>query len=147
MKRAGSYNTKQREAVLRHMISSGGAHLTAAQISERLNAGGEPVGRTTVYRCLDRLAEEGRVRRFVTDGVSAACYQYVEAREDCHGHLHLKCEACGNLQHLECGALDEIYRHFYEEHAFELNVLKTVLYGKCGRCAKKENLNIGGDRI
>jgi len=137
MTRPDNYKTKQREAVLGYIMSLGGSHVTAAQIIRHFDDNGARIGRTTVYRHLDRLTEGGRLRRFVTDGVSGSCYQYAgdETRNDTS--LHLKCEGCGGLAHLSCEALDALERHVSDEHAFRINSAKTVLYGVCGECQRK----------
>ena len=134
MKRAANYNTKQREAILNYIISLEGAHVTAAQIAEHFEKEYSPIGRATIYRYLDKLTESGKLRRYTTDGISGACYQHIDNRENCHAHLHLKCEQCGELQHVDCETLDELQHHFFNKHDFEVNPLKTVLYGKCGNC-------------
>lgn len=138
MQRPANYNTKQRMAILNYIASIGGSHITAAQICKQFENGEFPIGRATVYRCLDKLTAEGSIRRYTTDGISGACYQYIGNSDGCHNHLHLKCEACGEIQHLECGMLDEIQRHVLEEHTFEVNALKTVLYGTCQKCIGKQ---------
>jgi len=33
--------------------------------------------------------------------------------------------------------LNEIQRHVLSDHHFEVNAVKTVLYGKCGNCLNK----------
>ncbi len=136
MSRPSSYSTKHREAVLNYMSSLNGAHITAAQIIEHFKNTNSPVGRTTVFRLLDKLTESGEIRRFTNDGISGACYQFVGEREDCHTHLHLKCEGCGELLHLECGELKNLSDHMRNEHAFKFNAMKTVLYGQCENCAR-----------
>ena len=136
MAQSAKYKTKQREAILEYISMLEDVHVTAAQIVEHFEKENTPVGRTTIYRHLDKLTEDGKLRKYITDGVSGACYQHVENQNDCQTHLHLKCEDCGELQHLECEELEEIERHFLNEHAFKLNAMKTVLYGKCGNCAK-----------
>ena len=133
MKRS-AYNTKQREAILSYIISLEGTHVTAAQIAEHFENKDVPIGRTTIYRHLDKLAESGKLRRYITDGISGACYQYSDNNDNCHFHLHLKCENCGELQHLECDALNELEIHILNKHFFEVNALKTVIYGKCNNC-------------
>lgn len=134
MNRPTNYNTKQREAILQYIISLDGAHVTAAQIAEHFQKEELSIGRTTIYRHLDKLTESGEVRRYTADGVSGACYQYMGIAKSCQDHFHLKCEGCGQLLHLECDALNKISRHIFESHDFEVNALKTVLYGKCGKC-------------
>lgn len=125
-----TYNTKQREAILQYILSLGNVHVTAAQIAKHFT--NLPVGRTTIYRHLDRLTEEGTLRRYTGD--SGACYQYIGSGDCCGTHFHLKCESCGKLEHLECETLSQIEKHVLCEHAFMVNAQKTVLYGKCGDC-------------
>ncbi|MDR1664250.1 MAG: transcriptional repressor, partial [Clostridiales bacterium] len=126
--RPSNYNTKQREVILRYIASIAGEHVTAAQIVGHFAKENTPVGRTTVYRHLEKLTESGELRRYTTDGVSGACYQYAGGRE-CGGspHLHLKCEGCGELLHLKCSSLNDLERHVLDKHAFQINPLKTVL--------------------
>jgi Fur family ferric uptake transcriptional regulator len=137
MTRQSTYNTKQREVVLNYIISLDGAHITAAQIAAHFENTDIPIGRTTIYRHLDKLTEIGALRRYVTDGVSGACYQFVNNHEGCQVHLHLKCEHCNELQHLACDCLVDIQSLIREKHGFSINGLKTVLYGECNNCNKK----------
>ena len=134
MTRPTNYETKHRLAILNYIVSLDGAHVTAAQIAAHFEKEAAPIGKTTIYRHLDKLTESGMLRRYVTDGISGACYQHVEIREDCSNHLHLKCEDCGELLHLDCTALDDLNRHVSAKHAFQVNPMKTVLYGKCKAC-------------
>ena len=129
------YKTKQREAVLNYIVSHKDNHVTAAQIIAFFSQGDEPIGRTTVYRHLDKLAESGKVRRYITDGVTGACYQYND-NENCHSHFHLKCEECGQLAHLQCDALGDVHEHVLTHHDFHINMMKTVFYGVCELCRK-----------
>jgi Fur family ferric uptake transcriptional regulator len=134
MTRQASYKTKQREGILSYIASLDDAHITAAQIVNHFASIAVPIGRTTVYRHLDKLTETGQIRRYVTDGLSGACYQYIEDSNGCPMHLHLKCEHCNQLQHLECETLDTIQKHIHKKHSFRVNALKTVLYGACENC-------------
>jgi Fur family ferric uptake transcriptional regulator len=143
MKRAerpANYKTKQREAILNYIASLDGGHVTAAQIAEHFEKDNVSVGRTTIYRYLDKLTESGKIRRYTTDGISGACYQYAGEsgeKSNCRSHLHLKCEECGKLQHFDCDTLTNLQQHVWDKHAFKVNALKTVLYGKCDACLKK----------
>ena len=134
MGRPLNYHTKQRDAILLYIESLGSQHITAAQVVAHFEKQVIPVGRTTIYRHLDKLTESGHLRRYTIDGVAGACFQYTEQRENCPAHLHLKCEGCGEITHLNCDMLDEIRRHMSGSHSFEINPVKTVLYGKCADC-------------
>ncbi|MCL2045980.1 MAG: transcriptional repressor [Oscillospiraceae bacterium] len=138
MRRPANYNTKQREAILDYIISLDGAHVTAGQIVKHFSNMPIPIGRTTIYRHLDKLMETGKLRRYTTDGVSGVCYQYIGDEVGCYTHFHLKCEDCGELIHMECNMLGRLEGHILKEHSFQINALKTVLYGQCSACSEKE---------
>lgn len=126
------YNTKQQDAILSVLKSTKGKHITADEIYLKLIHQGKPVGKTTVYRHLEKLTADGTVRRFTTGDNSGACYQLSDSH--CNEHYHLKCSDCGKLIHVECDFLDELATHLMGDHNFELDKCKTVLYGKCKKC-------------
>lgn len=130
---AKGYKTKQRETILNFLMENKERHITVDEIVFNLKNRGVSVGKTTVYRYIDKLVEEGRARRFITDEKSGACFQYVDGNK-CDEHFHLKCVECGKLIHLECGHLSEIAEHVYESHKFTIDNSKTVLYGICDSC-------------
>jgi Fur family ferric uptake transcriptional regulator len=131
VKRATNYKTKQLDAVLDYVAAHSHAHVTAAQIVEHFEANKIPVGRTTIYRNLDKLTETGQIRKYITDGISGACYQYAQCDNT---HFHLKCEGCGALRHFECSQIHGLQRHLSDKHDFRINTLKTVFYGTCDEC-------------
>ena len=133
MKRPTNYQTKQREAIFAYIVSHGNTHVTAAQIVSHFANAETSVGRTTIYRHLDKLIREGRLRKYSVDGIGGACYQYISDNES-RQPLLLKCEGCGELTHLACGVLDEIHQHIYQDHTFKVNTTKTVFYGRCAVC-------------
>ena len=133
-----AYNTKQKEAVLACLKELSEGHVNAADIAKHLAKAGSKVGLTTIYRQLDKLVDEGTVKKFVTEG-SSACYQYV-GDGHCGEHFHLKCESCGKLIHLKCRTFDRLSDHILQEHGFLSNPGRTTLYGVCSDCRPKEAL-------
>lgn len=131
------YNTKQKAAILRCVENTKGQHFTIDSLCEKLFENGVSVGRTTVYRYLERLSDEGILRKYSAALGESVCYQYVEVKQHCHEHFHLKCEKCGSLIHMECEELEGIIEHINSHHGFKLNPLKTVIYGICEGCAAK----------
>ncbi|MBE6728096.1 MAG: transcriptional repressor [Ruminococcaceae bacterium] len=129
------YKTKQRAIVEEALRQNNGNHITVEELTEQIALQGNAVGRTTVYRCLEKLVSEGRVQKYAAVGESA-CYQYL-SDEGCHDHFHLKCVSCGKLIHIECEHITELAKHIGEEHGFSVDKLKTVLYGKCKECSAK----------
>ena len=131
-----AYRTKQRDAVIEVLMQNKDKHITVDEIVSKLETRGNGVGRTTVYRCLEILENEGKVRKYLAGGKESSCYQYVEEKHVCNEHFHLKCEKCGKLFHIQCEHLNTLAEHIDEEHGFKVNELKTVLYGLCEGCSK-----------
>lgn len=136
MKRQANYNTKQREAILDYLVSQGGEYATIAQMYEHFRSNNIPIGRTTIYRTLEKLTELGKVHKLVSDRISGACYRYAD--DDASGSLHLICDSCGELQHLTCDKIHEIQQHIFNDHLFEIDASKSVLHGKCSGCQQKD---------
>lgn len=133
MKRLVHYTTKQSEAILAYIMSLEGEHITVNQIAAYFANQQAPISVATIYRHLDRLVENGTVRKYTLDGFSSACYQYISNEKNCH-EIHLKCESCGTLLHVTCGMLERVPKHVYQEHDFQINPMKIVFYGKCSKC-------------
>ena len=138
MKRDSGYNTKQKEKLLEYLMKNKEKHTNVQEISAYLSAEGSSVGVATIYRQLDRLVEQGLVRKYAFDGKTCACYQYIENEEQCRSHFHLRFLGCGRLIHLDCEHLADITRHIEEEHDFSIDYSQTVFYGRCSDCRGKD---------
>jgi Fur family ferric uptake transcriptional regulator len=136
MERPESYKTRQGRQILEYMSSLGGSHVTVDQIMRHFKDEGALVGMSTIYRHLEKLVADRKIRKYEMAGGASACYQYISNAEECVGHFHLLCEGCGELIHLDCELLDEIGGHLLASHDFQLDILKTVFYGKCEKCRK-----------
>ncbi len=136
------YQTKQRAQILSCLEELGSAHVTAADIAAKMQGKGIRVGLTTIYRCLDRMVEQGELRRYLLGSSDAACYQLsmLKEGESCKEHYHLKCEKCGRLIHAQCHEIDRFTEHMREEHGFTIDHGKTVFYGVCAECENKNKI-------
>lgn len=128
------YRTRQREAILEFLKNSNSRHVSIEEVLDHLKAAGEKVGRTTIYRYMEKLTEEGVLRKYFIEEGAGACYQYVDLAQGCHEHFHLKCLKCGKLLHVECDYLNQIGMHIRDYHGFEIDNTKTVFYGICKDC-------------
>ena len=135
--RPEKYNTKQQEAVLAFLSEHPGAYMTAMRVVEHFQNGENMISRTTVYRQLHRLVEEGKVLKNSFEGIAGACYQYIRQPHGKHNSYHLKCESCGEITSLKCNEVEQVSQHIYETHDFQVNDSKTVFYGTCNVCFRK----------
>ena len=129
------YNTKQKEIILRFLKDNNDKDLTVEEIMDNLKKNNLSVGETTVYRFIENLVKEEKVRKYLFENKSRASYQYVENKK-CEEHFHLKCTKCNKLIHLDCDEFKAIEEHILDEHDFEVCNSKTVLYGICKDCKK-----------
>ncbi len=134
-KARGDYMTRGYFLVRDVLMKAKGAHLFADDIHEALRDRGEKVGRTTVYRQLDRLVNEGYARRTIGER-GGNCYSYIE--DGCEEHYHMVCTLCGKLAHLSCDHVEELFHHIKSEHGFSIDPGQTVLYGRCSACLREE---------
>lgn len=139
MPTTNGYKTKQRDLILNYFIENNERHVTAEEVVEHLKQGGTSVGKSTVYRYLEKLVAQGLVRRFFIEEGHGACYQYSGEDEQCNEHFHLKCVSCGVLLHIQCDYLAAAGKHILNHHDFTIDNSKTVLYGFCDKCKENED--------
>ena len=132
----GPYQTQALKELLRYLKTEPGKHHTVAEIRDHFAGEDKPIGTATIYRQLERLVEDGVVRKYVLGPGECACYAFVED-QGCAAHFHCKCEECGRLIHLDCDELRSIQDHLREHHGFSWNMGKTVFYGLCEQCRER----------
>ena len=131
-----SYHTQQRCALLAFLSAHADEQFTVEQLLAAM--GDEAPGRSTVYRALDRLVEEGTVRRFAPESGGSAAYQAMDPGH-CDAHLHLKCTACGGLYHMDHAVSEQIMKEVLNRSEFSLDEKETVLFGVCKGCKRKKD--------
>lgn len=136
MKNPLKYKTKQSIAILEYLESINGAHVTVGQIKEYFSNNDICIGTTTIYRNLDKLMSQGKVKKYYLNNFSGACYQYIDNSPKTN-HYHFICEKCNRIIHIQCDMLDEANNHINSSHNFDVNKSKTIFYGTCENCINK----------
>lgn len=135
MPTSNSYNTKQKKIITDFLKNNKNLHLTVDEICTALKNNSTPVGATTVYRHLQKLADEGVVTKYSVDSESGSCYQYNENNSKMH--FHLKCTTCSDLFHASCDFMESVDSHIFSHHGFKVDNSRTVFYGICQNCLRK----------
>ena len=141
---AGRYKTSGRERLISFLSSHPDTPYTVDELASHLHPDspaqrGKGRGKSSLYRQLAGLVADGTVRcdreeRGGSDRRAAASvYRYV-AGNDCSGHIHLQCSACGRLVHLDCHLADDLLSHIRADHRFSIDPARSVLYGTCEEC-------------
>ena len=59
-------------------------------------------------------------------------YRLVEPGHEEAGRL--VCLDCGRVISIDCAAFQEFSRHVRSDHDFDVDLARTVLYGRCSAC-------------
>ena len=104
--------------------------LTAYDIEVALRKRRRAVGRASVYRILDELAELGVVTK-VELGQGVARYEPARAE---HHHHHLVCDTCGDVVPFHDEALERAITALSRRVDFDVAEHDIVLHGACAEC-------------
>ena len=132
----GRYRTSQQEMVIRRLEKYKNSFKSVDDISDELKKDGIKIGKTTVYRTLERFTEDGTLIKIPSINGAAARYSYI-GDENSPQHAKLICLKCGKISNLQCKSLEEFSNHILKEHDFSLDKQHAVLYGYCSICRKE----------
>ena len=128
-----NYKTEQRKELLDYMIKNSKNFVKADEIEKYLKSKKISVGLTTIYRFLNSLEQQGKVRVELREHTKY--YQYIS--EECNNHYHLQCKKCGKLIHLHCDEIEDLKQHIAKEHEFEIDSMATIM-GTCAECRNEK---------
>lgn len=134
------YQTEQRRVLLSYMKAHSDEAFTIEELCARMRTETPDMalpGKSTVYRLMPKLVEEGLVKRFAGENSRQFLYQMV-CGEHCDRHLHMKCSVCGRLYHMEDEESEELLRRVMKRHHFQVDESRTVLFGQCESCGGQE---------
>ncbi len=132
-----AYQTEQKKMLSEFLAANGDQGFTIGEILSGLSkeyAESALPGKSTVYRLVQQLVENGRVRRFAKDNGRSFVYQSV--CNTGNAHLHLRCEVCDKLLHMDVPASENLRTKILEAYQFEVDRAQAVLVGVCGNCRK-----------
>ena len=130
----GEYSTRQKRVMMTFLKNHDLEPYSVDELLLEMDKQGEKIGRSTAYRYLEQLAENGVVRKY-QNARGVTQYQHVENSIACDGHFHMMCKSCGRLMHVDCDLMRGLSEHIFTDHGFLLDLRETVLMGICGRCS------------
>ena len=134
------YTTEQKKILFSFLSDNKESSYSVEELNSELVAayGDRAPGKSTLYRLITGLVEEGKVRRFVRGRGRQFAYQIVDC-ENRHSHLHLKCVGCGKLIHLDHETSDRLIETVQSSSHFSVMEAETVLFGECSECNNSKN--------
>lgn len=129
------YRTDQRTALTDFFKKNCDRQFTIDGILSEM-PGISKISRSAVYRNVDRMVQDGILCKSIATGSRRALYQFIHEGECCE-RLHLRCEKCGRLFHMESEGEEEKLKNMLEKSGFQLDERSTVLVGTCRECKKR----------
>jgi len=120
-------NTLQRQIIL-DTIRSHDAHLSAEELYLEIQKEHPIVGKSTVYRNLRQLVEDGVVMQKVMKGV-------VRYDKETGVHHHFLCDVCGKIIDVALDCEEDLCNMIKSKYGFEVKRHETEFFGTCSDCA------------
>ena len=133
------YQTQQRNLLISFFESHPDEAFTIDEITQQMRdeQGDAVPSRSTVYRTVADLEKEGSLKRSYLPEQRRSAYQYHDAHA-CASHLHIRCEKCNALMHLDANVSETIARLLKSDANVSLDVGNTVLLGCCEKCSHQK---------
>ena len=123
-------NTWQKQLIL-ETLKKEKNHPTIADLYEKVKEVDDSVGQATVYRNVNKLVEEKKIKRIMTDsGYRYDC--------DCNDHYHLECLKCGNIMDIYDERYLRLIRRLENEYSVKIENSTILFSGICDKCVKYE---------
>lgn len=116
------------------VLRSAGGHLTAEQISARVNDADPTVNISSVYRALTLFEDLDLVRESHLRIDDSARWEIAHPDD----HFHMVCRKCGTVDHHEGELVDQIRSHLGDHHAFATENVDLVVTGVCVACSQTD---------
>lgn len=108
-------------------------HVTADEVFEEISKGHPNIGRGTVYRNLQRLSEQGEIRKIeVPEG--ADCYDYLLPP-----HYHIRCIKCGKMLDVDMPYINNLEGNVKDLHGFSEVSHDIMFKGICSDCLERDS--------
>ena len=134
MSRNESYNTKQKDIIM-DVIKHQEHEFTIKDIYNQVKT---KTGLTTIYRLVDKLVKEEKLKKYIgIDNITY--YQYLKECSK-ENHFYLKCDKCGNMTHIDCDCIEELTNHISKKHKFIPNKRNIIINGICNTCINKGDI-------
>jgi Fe2+ or Zn2+ uptake regulation protein len=120
------------QSIIENALHELGNHPTADQVFERVSAAYPSISRATVYRTLNKLAENGSALKIP---IADAADRF-DHRAD--PHFHVLCTKCGHVSDVSLCVPERLLAQAGEESGFKVDSVSLLFSGICPNCAQLE---------
>lgn len=123
-------STIQKDLV-RNAVSEMKKHVAANEVYDFIKERYPTIGKGTVYRNLDILAEEGELRKIeVPDGPNR--FDFILKK-----HYHVRCVKCGEISDVDMDVISDLLERIHNTHGIEFLDYDILFKGICLKCKEK----------
>lgn len=115
------------------LIADRQGHFTAAELLADAKRQNVKIGRATVFRTLDRLAEQGALERL---DLPTGEHAYVACAPKEHHH-HVVCRVCGASVEVPDSGLQSVVLNIGVQSRYRIDSHRLELYGTCPDCQRR----------
>jgi Fur family ferric uptake transcriptional regulator len=112
------------------LIGDRHGHFTANDLLDDANRQNVKIGRATVFRTLDLLADQGALERL---DLPTGEHAYVACAPQDHHH-HVVCRSCGASVEVADSGLQAVVRDIGAHSGYRIDSHRLELYGTCPDC-------------
>ncbi len=127
------YQTEQRQKLFELFKNSNHQSYSAFDILKKFDD--DTISISAIYRNLKEMEKEGIICKLTEKGRSEAVYHYINP-DSCVGIIHLKCENCESIYHLNRHISHMLLGMAKDDYNFSINNSGAFLYGKCENCSQ-----------
>lgn len=132
------YKTKQREQLINFLSKNPDKAFSAQQILDALCD--SSISQSSIYRNLVSLEEKNVLRRIFKENSREAHFQFID-NDECKNAIHVMCSNCGETFHIKPDVAKYVESEVSSGNNFHVDRTKTIIYGECESCWKKNHEN------
>ena len=125
-------NSKQKEIILR-ALEEHKVHPTADELYKFIHSEYAEIGVATVYRNLNKLAEQGVIKKIIGLDGSSHFDSYTEP------HYHFVCSCCGKIYDIPGNIGTDLIAKAEEFTDCKINSMEMTFRGLCRQCEELHN--------
>lgn len=105
-------------------------HPTAEEIYTDISVSYPSISKATVYRNLNKLSEEGKIKKIQIPGKA----ERFDFRLD--EHFHILCENCGKVSDVKLSNIPDLEKNIKDSQGYQINSVGIIFKGVCPKCLK-----------
>lgn len=109
------------------------SHPSAEEVYQEIHKEHPSISKSTVYRNLHQLAEEGEIHPVLLPDSPERFDDRISQ------HYHFRCNACGEVSDIDIDYLSDINAAVQNRYGFQVDEHDVIFRGVCPKCKKEGN--------